>query len=324
MAGRPAAPRNISNAVLTLNNLALLQCTPRDIYSVMNDKLQWLQWLAKHRLIRNNNDCGNCNSAMTLVRRAEAPEGYSWMCRPCNTRRSVRSGSFFAKCVLTTDKIIMNMYYWTYAVKSTHVMMFEDIVDWHILVDYNNFFRVECDNWVKRQQVDLGGFDTNGQPIVVEVDESYFFHRKYHRGRFRRGNWVVGLVERVSGKCWLEIVHRRDAPTLERIILAHVLPGTVIVTDAWGGYVNVATRNNGVYVHEVVVHAQNFADPIRPEVNTQTVEGMWMQVKRKLRNQSGTSRNLFPSYLSEFQWRYSHKANTFGQYLALLSENYGI
>jgi len=212
------------------------------------------------------------------------------------------------------------MYYWTYAVKSTHVMMFEDIVDWHVLVDFNNFFRVECDNWVNRQQVDLGGIDANGQPIVVEVDESYFFHRKYHRGRFRRGNWVVGLVERVSGKCWLEIVHRRDAPTLERIILAHILPGMVIVTDAWGGYINVATLYNGVYVHEVVVHAQNFVDPIRPEINTQTVEGMWMQVKRKLRNQSGTSRNRFPSYLSEFQWRYSHKTNTFGQYLALLSE----
>jgi hypothetical protein len=74
---------------------------------------------------------------------------------------------------------------------------------------------------------------------------------------------VVGLVERGSGKCWLEIVHSRDASTLEGIILRHVLPGSVIVTDAWLGYVNVATLNNGVYVHEVVVHAQHFADPIR-------------------------------------------------------------
>jgi len=98
-----------------------------------------------------------------------------------------RSGSFFSKCVLTTDKIKLLMYYWTYAVKSTHVMMFEDIVDWHILVDYNNSFRVECDQWVNRQHVDLGGFDVNGQPIIVEVDKSYFFHRKYHCGRFSRG-----------------------------------------------------------------------------------------------------------------------------------------
>ena len=88
------------------------------------------------------------------------------------------------------------------------------------------------------------------------------------------------------------------------------------MTDAWGGYVNVATLNNGVYVHEPVVHTHNFVDQILPEIHTQTVEGMWMQVERKLRNQSSTSRNLLQSYLPEFHWRYSHKANTFTQYLA--------
>jgi hypothetical protein len=324
MAGRPQAPRSISNAVLPRNRLTIYSCTPREIYSAMNDQMQWLQWLAEHRLVQNNNDCGNCQAPMALVRRNEAPEGFSWKCRPCNTRCSVRTGSFFANCVLSSKTIVMLMYYWTHAVKSTHVMLFENIVDWHVIVDYNNFFRVQCEKWVNRQQVDLGGFDGNGQPIVVEVDESYFFRRKFHRGRRRRGTWVVGLVERATGKCWLEIVLRRDAATLEQIILAHVLPGTVVMTDAWGGYVNVPRLNNGVYMHEVVVHAQNFVDPHRPDVHTQTIEGMWMQVKRKLRYQSGTSRDLFPSYLSEFQWRYSHKSDVYGQYLCLLSDNYGI
>jgi len=83
------------------------------------------------------------------------------------------------------------------------VMLFENIVDWHVIVDYN-FFQLVCQKWVNRQQVDLGGFDAHGQPIVVEVDESYFFHRQFHRGRRRRGNWVVGLVERATGKCWLD------------------------------------------------------------------------------------------------------------------------
>ncbi|CAL1526320.1 unnamed protein product [Lymnaea stagnalis] len=33
----------------------------------------------------------------------------------------------------------------------------------------------------------LGGFDANGQSVFVEMDESYFFHRKYHRGQRRIG-----------------------------------------------------------------------------------------------------------------------------------------
>ena len=82
--------------------------------------------------------------------------------------------------------------------------------------------------------------------------------------------------------------------------------------------------NNGVYVHEVVVHAHNFIDPNRPDVHTQTIEGMLMQAKRQLRYQSGTSRDLFPSYLAEFQWRYSQKTEVYGQYSCLLSKNYGI
>lgn len=103
----------------------------------------------------------------------------------------------------------------------------------------------------------------------------------------------------------------KNAATLEQVISAHVLPGTIIVTDGWAGYDNIDHINNGVYQHEVVVHAQNFVDPNHPEVNTQAAEGLWMQAKRKLRYQSGTSRALFPSYLDAFQWRFSHKIHPF-------------
>jgi transposase-like protein len=203
-------------------------------------------------------------------------------------------------------------------------MLFEDIGNWDTIVNINNFFRVECQTWLMNQQVNLGGLDNNGQPKYVEVDETYFFHRKYHRGRLRRGKWIVGILERDSGRCWLEVVARRNAAALEQIITAHVLPGTIIVTDAWAAYANVDQINNGVYQHEVVVHAQHFVDPVHPEINTQAIEGLWMQAKRKLRYQSGTSRVLFPSYLSAFQWHFSHKLHAFGQYLKLLSDNYHI
>jgi ISXO2-like transposase domain len=106
------------------------------------------------------------------------------------------------------------------------------------------------------------------QLIVVEVDERYFFHRTFHRGRRRRGNWFVGLVERATGKCWLDIVHSRDSSMLEQITLVHVLPGSVVMTNAWGSYMNVTRLNNGVYAHEVVVHAQKFVAVHRPDVHT--------------------------------------------------------
>jgi hypothetical protein len=216
------------------------------------------------------------------------------------------------------------MFYWLFEVKSKHVMFFESLTSYDTIVYYNNCFRLECYNWLLLNNPQLGGFDANGQSVFVEVDESYFFHRKYHRGRFRRGQWVVGLVERGSGRCWLEVVARRDAATLERIICNHALPGTKIVTDAWRGYNNVGQLNHGIYDHTVVVHANNFVDPVHSEIHTQTIEGLWMQVKRKQRYQGGTSHGKFHTYLAEFQWRFSHKQHVFGHYLQLLCENFNI
>lgn len=324
MAGRPRAPIVISNNIMQRPDLDLFDCIPRTLYSSMDKGIEWLKWLAEHRLIRNSNDCPTCQRHMHLVRRGESPDGYSWLCNDCNKRVSVRTGSFFAKCVLSTEKIVMMLFYWIYEVKSKHVMLFEELVSWDTIVNYNNYFRLECRNWVFNRQFLLGGADANGVSYYVEVDESYFFRRKYNRGHHRRGKWVVGLVERHSGKCWLEIVRRRDAGTLEQIIIDHVLPGSTVITDAWRGYANVNTINNGVYTHEVVVHSDNFVDPVYEYIHTETIEGLWMQVKRKLRYQSGTSRLLFPSYLYAFQWRNNHKMHVFGQFLGLLSDNYNI
>jgi hypothetical protein len=64
----------------------------------------------------------------------------------------------------------------------------------------------------------LGGFDEHGQPLIVEIDESKFFHRKYNRGRWREGTWVFGGVERGSGKCFLVEVEDRRAESLTNLI----------------------------------------------------------------------------------------------------------
>ena len=96
-----------------------------------------------------------------------------------------------------------------------------------------------------------------------------------------------------------------------------MLPGTTVVTDAWLGYQNVACINNGVYDHAVVVQVHEFVHLVHRDIQTETIEGLRKQEcqeKLKIQYQSGTSRALFASYLSAFQWRISHKQNVFGSY----------
>jgi len=53
----------------------------------------------------------------------------------------------------------------------------------HMVVDRCNFLREECESWLTNHPQEIGGMDDRGHPIVVAIDESNFFHTKYHRGQ---------------------------------------------------------------------------------------------------------------------------------------------
>ena len=63
-----------------------------------------------------------------------------------------------------------------------------------------------CEQHLLNLNEPIGGVDEQtGQPLIVEIDESKFFHRKYHRGQYRDGHWVFGAVERVTNKVYMEV-----------------------------------------------------------------------------------------------------------------------
>jgi transposase-like protein len=141
--------------------------------------------------------------------------------------------------------------------------------------------REECQTWLGGNSGKIGGIDHNFNPIVVEIDESKYFHRKYHRGQWREGHWVFGGIEREGGKCFLVVVPERTAATLQQCIEDHIEPRTHIISDGWAAYANIRNIHNGIYDHSVVVHEHNFVDPADPEVHTQNIE-------RKKKNQEAT------------------------------------
>ena len=67
------------------------------------------------------------------------------------------------------------------------------------IVDWSNFCQDVGEWYLINNPSEIGGISANGEPLVVEVDESKFFHRKYHRGQWVPGHWVFGGVERAGG-----------------------------------------------------------------------------------------------------------------------------
>ena len=74
--------------------------------------------------------------------------------------------------------------------------------------------------------------------MIVELDEVKFWKRKYNKGAYREGQWVLGAVDRNTGQCFLLPCpnNKRDAATLLPLISRWILPGSVVYTDEWSAY----------------------------------------------------------------------------------------
>ena len=96
------------------------------------------------------------------------------------------------------------------------------------VADWNFFCReVTFDGMIVKKCL-LGGVGR-----TVEIYESKFGKRKYHRGQRVEGQWVFGGYERETGSCFLIPVEDRSSSTLLDIIKEWIKPGTTIISDCW-------------------------------------------------------------------------------------------
>lgn len=145
-----------------------------------------------------------------------------------------------------------------------------------------------------------------GGRCLVKCDESKFNHKaKYNRGRRAPDVWVFGVLscDTRPAKGYYEIVRKRDRATLLPILAKCLLPGSEVHTDDWGAYYRLEHHlPNHVARHRVVVHADNFVDPVTG-VHTQDVESAWANLKAPIKQRRGISVDDLQVYLDERMWR---------------------
>ncbi|KAL8602279.1 hypothetical protein ACOMHN_022792 [Nucella lapillus] len=215
MAGRPRAPAEIvpPHTVIPMQHrdevVNLVGLIP-----LISDTDSCFRWLAERGLIRNTYMCARCGELCRLNVHAGSIDGKRWYCGACKTRKSLRDGSFFSGSHLTLMQIVMLTYCWCHDMPQQKIAHETGIEGNKTLIDWCNFLRKECETWLINNPDEIGGLDDNGVPVMVEIDESKYFHRKYHRGQWRDGHWVFGGIERESGKCFLtEVPDRRKGYT---------------------------------------------------------------------------------------------------------------
>jgi transposase len=137
-----------------------------------------------------------------------------------------------------------------------------------------------------------------------EVDESYFGAKRIRgkRGRGAAGKTpVFGLLKR-NGKVYTQIVSHCSRQELMPIIQGKVLEHSTVYTDGWKAYDGLVL--NG-YEHYRIYHSHNeFA---RGKNHVNGIESFWSFCKRRMNKFNGFTREMFPLYLKESEYRFNHR-----------------
>ena len=72
------------------------------------------------------------------------------------------------------------------------------------------------------------------------------------------------FVKRMTGECFLVEVQQRDAATLLPIVQNFVRPGSIVYSDEWAAYNQLAAT--AACQHQTVNHSIHFVDPLIPKV----------------------------------------------------------
>ncbi|NNC71303.1 MAG: IS1595 family transposase [Sphingomonadaceae bacterium] len=175
-------------------------------------------------------------------------------------------------------------------------------VERQIGVTYKTAWRM-CHE-IRKYMAEVDGNDPiGGGGDIVEIDETLIGGSVKGKGQGYKANktCVVGLYER-GGELVLRTTARRDKAAMRGIIQEHVLPGTHITTDEFGGYKDLDQCG---FTHSKVNHrAGVYATPEGAGVNS--LEGLWAALKRGI---NGThihvSGKHLSKYLGEFEYRHN-------------------
>ncbi|KAI1306722.1 hypothetical protein HDE_00971 [Halotydeus destructor] len=278
------------------------------------DAVEAEQFAIDRGLIVKTRVCNRHRNKTPTIRDSSSDNGFFGMyqCNPCGGRKkSVADGSWFENARLEPRKIFDVMYSFckedTYDGVTQETAREDDptklsrstIAYWY---RYCRDMAVEI---IADKQLDEG--QLGGEGVVVQIDESKFGVRKFHKGRRVEGHWVLGITESKLGEDDTDARFRmvmlpnnkRDKSTLESVIVQHVAPGSTIWTDAWRGYLGLPGHGYG---HEFVNHSDqhgfNWCPKIKflktknypallkyCEINGDSVEELELITKRKTSNE---------------------------------------
>lgn len=225
--------------------------------------------------------CNEHGIALELAQADSVQDGYHMICHRCRTGKkvSIRQGSWFSKrhhtivaCIQAIN--LLNGHAATaYIVQAAHIGR-------ESVYNISNDLTTKMARYNKEHKPFWQGRD------IVEIDECYMKWKVDHSEagcieecKEGEGDWLIGLVERRSGQCWIEPIENRNQRSMIPLIRSMVAPGIIIMTDAHETY----KLLDAEYEHHVINKAREgfsrYGRTRSTVINVNMCEGMWKHLR---------------------------------------------
>ena len=220
-----------------------------------------------------------------------------YKCKDCRKRFTVTQGTMFEGSHVPLKKWFYAIYLFLAHKKGISSVQLAKDID---VTQKTAWFMLS------RIRVNLKDDDANFDDFT-QVDETYVGGKgkKGQQGRsLKKKTPVMGLLS--AGLVHARVIPNTTKKVLQAIIDELVSPGSVIISDEWGGYNDVEKR----YIHEVVKH-KIYEYVNKKGFHTNGIEGFWSQLKRGIIGiYHLVSRKHLPKYCKEFVYRYNTRKIT--------------
>lgn len=147
--------------------------------------------------------------------------------------------------------------------------------------------------WLERLRTKLPRSEQDPLSGLLEIDQSFLGHAKYHNQAI-----VMGVVDRTNNEVRLEVIPDVAQDTIEEFLDRHAAVGSLIHADAHASHLALEDVGYGLVVCN---HDQGHFGP------TNRAENVWSCLDRfVIRTRDRFLRPFLPGILAEFQARRSH------------------
>ena len=230
----------------------------------------------------------------------------------CRKQLSIRNNTWLSQLFAPLPKILQVIYYWSKDLKIGIIAQFSRLSRkqvWAIVrtLRYNvASFMVKHPETTK-----IGGINSDGESIYVQIDETACGKRKANKGKRRETVWTLGGIEMphstmIKGqvpRSFAVTVPNRSRETLIPILLQKIHQKSIIWSDGWKSYF---ILDQFFKEGQMVNHSQTFKNK-ETGVNTNRCEGIWLWMKQKIKR--GTRKYEIEEYIQLFnfkQWSRNH------------------